>query len=71
LGEEGTKQIIPKVKDRYVYYGRLENGNGTLSFKEMVREPFLRTNKLIPSRPPNKGKQYRGKQFLTPSGRLC
>ena len=40
IAEEGVENIIPKVKDRYVYYGRLEAGKGTLSFKEMVREPF-------------------------------
>ena len=63
--------MIPKVKDRYVYYGRLENGNGTLTFKEMIREPYVRTKAIIPPPPPNKGREYRGKQFLTVSGRTC
>ena len=37
----------------------------------MVREPFERTNKLTPPAPERKGFDYRGKQFLTRSGRLC
>jgi hypothetical protein len=72
IAEEGVTNIIPKVKDRYVYYGRLENGKGTLSFKAMVREPFARTNKLIPSAlSKTESFAYRGKQFLTRSGLLC
>jgi len=61
IAEEGETNIIPKVKDRYVYYGRLEKGSGTLSFREMVREPFFRTNKLIPPAPERKGYDYRCK----------
>lgn len=56
LSEEGGQHVVPKVKGKFVYYGRLSNGNGTLSFKEMTRDKFLRTDKLIPDAPPNKGK---------------